>query len=352
MRILSVALKNFRNIKEINIEPHEKMNVICGENAQGKTNLLESLWLFTGAKSFRGTKDKNLVSFGEEKCVLKAEFFSEEIKKSAKIEITERRSAFLNGKKLSSPSKLAEEINAVVFSPADLKIVSESPKLRRNFLDAAICQIYPAYIEILKDYLTAVAQRNKVLKEYKNENEAILDIFEREIAINGRKIIKYRKRYIEILKDFLPDLYNGISSGEEKLELEYIESFSGENFEEGLKLSRREDIFSQKTSIGPHRDDLEFKINGISARNYGSQGQKRSVALSLKLAEAGVLKEKTGEYPVCLLDDVMSELDPKRQDFILNNIKNMQTFITCCDPDNIKNLSSGKTFSIKGGAVL
>lgn len=354
MRIKSLKIENFRNIKEIQIFPSDEMNVIYGENAQGKTNIIEGIWLFTGAKSFRGAKDEELKRFSCEKARLKIEFVAENIEKTAQIEINDKRIACLNEKPLKSVSHLAGKFNAIIFSPTDLRLLSDGPKVRRKFLDMAICQLYPTYIEILRGYTKAVTQRNKILKDFKNNSSVLplLDVFENEIALSGEKIIKYRLRYIEILKEFIPEIYKGISNGRENLEIEYISSNTGENLLTELKNSRKEDMFTYKTSVGPHRDDLEFKINGISAKNFGSQGQKRSVALSLKLAEAEILKKNTGEYPICLLDDIMSELDPKRQNFILNHIKEMQTFLSCCDPETLKNLKEGKRFQIKSGEVL
>ena len=354
MRIKSLKIENFRNIKDIQIFPSDEMNVIFGENAQGKTNIIEAIWLFTGAKSFRGAKDEELKRFSCEKARLKIEFEAEKIEKSAQIEINDKRIACLNEKPLKSVSHLAGKFNAIIFSPTDLRLLSDGPKVRRKFLDMAICQLYPTYIEILRGYTKAVTQRNKILKDFKNNSSVLplLDVFENEIALSGEKIIKYRLRYIEILKEFIPEIYKGISNGQENLEIEYISSNKSENLLTDLKNSRKEDMFTYKTSVGPHRDDLEFKINGISAKNFGSQGQKRSVALSLKLAEAEILKKNTGEYPICLLDDIMSELDPKRQNFILNHIKEMQTFLSCCDPETLKNLKEGKRFQIKSGEVL
>ena len=352
MRVERLELINFRNIENAVISPCENMNVICGENAQGKTNLIEAIWLFTGAKSFRGSKDNNLIKFGIEKANIKLFFIGEEIEKQAQIEIKEKRYAFLNDKALKVPSLLAGSFNAIVFSPNDLRIVTDGPNIRRKFLDTAIGQLYPVYIEILRNYLKAVAQRNKIIKDLKYDStlEIILDSFETEIAFLGEKIISYRKRYIELIGEFLPAVYNGLSSGKEILQTEYINS--NENLEEALKKARAEDKFSGVTSVGPHRDDICFKINGIDVRNYGSQGQKRSVALSLKLCEAQIIKKNTSEWPVCLLDDVMSELDPERQNFVLNHIKEMQTFLTCCDPDNVKNLKAGKIFSVKKGNIF
>ncbi|MBO5021172.1 MAG: DNA replication/repair protein RecF [Clostridia bacterium] len=353
MRVLELTLKNFRNIENAVIVPSEEMNVVCGENAQGKTNLLESIWLFTGAKSFRGSKDSAFVKFGSESAFLQLKFLSEEIEKDASLLINEKRNAVLNENKLKCPSLLAGSFNAIVFSPNDLRLITDGPAVRRRFLDLALGQLYPTYIELLKNYLRAVTQRNKIIKDLKYDGTLgiMLDIYEKEIAENGRKIISFRKKYIELLNNFLPTIYSGLSSGKEILDTEYICCCPEEDLEKKLFDARREDMFSGVTSVGPHRDDIGFKINGIDARSFGSQGQKRSVALSLKLAEAEVIKKNVGEWPVCLLDDVMSELDPERQNFILNHIKEMQTFLSCCDPSNVKNLKAGKIFSVKAGSI-
>lgn len=336
------------------VSPCEGMNVICGENAQGKTNTLEGIWLFTGAKSFRGSKDNNLVKFGCEKALLSLDFLGEGIEKTARIEIETKRIAFLNGKKQKSAGELAGNFKAIIFSPNDLSLVKDGPNVRRKFLDIAIGQLYPSYIEILRNYLRAVTQRNKIIKDYKYDSSlsSMLDVFEEEIVCEGKKIISLRERYIEILNEFLPKLYEGVSKGRERLEISYIKSSEVDNLGSKLLYNRREDSFLGATSVGPHRDDIDFKINGISARLYGSQGQKRSVALCLKLAEAEIIKKNTGECPICLLDDVMSELDPERQNFVLNHIKGMQTFLSCCDPQNFKNLKAGKIFTVKEGNVF
>lgn len=352
MIINKYNLSSFRNIENCEIFPCDNMNVICGENAQGKTNLIEGIWLFTGAKSFRGAKDSEFIKFSKEKCSLEIDFLSEGIEREAKIVIGEKKELFLNGKKVKNTGEFAGNLNAIVFSPIDLRLVTDGPSVRRRFLDIAIGQLYPSYIEILKNYLRAVTQRNSIIKDLKYDStvSVMLDVFEGEIVANGKRIIELRKRYIEKLNEFLPLLYSGISSGKEILETEYI-SENPDNLEEKLKIARRDDMYSCVTSVGPHRDDILFKINGMNARNFGSQGQKRSIALSLKLAEAEVIRKKVGECPLCLMDDVMSELDPNRQNFILNHVKGMQVFLTCCDPQNVKNLIAGKIFSVKEGKV-
>jgi len=353
MIVKKLECLNFRNIEKEVLMPCERMNVICGENAQGKTNILEAIWLFTGAKSFRGAKDNEFIKFGTEKTVISMDFISESIEKDSSIEIKEKRTATLNGNKLKSAHSLAGSFNAIIFSPIDLKLVGEGPSNRRKFLDTAIGQLYPSYIEILKKYARAVTQRNKIIKDLKYDStlSIMLDVFENEIAENGEKIISFRKKYVAELNNYLGDIYSGISSGKEILSMEYL-SIASDNLAEKLLISRREDMYSGVTTVGPHRDDLEFKINSFSARSFASQGQKRSIALSLKLAEAEVIKKDVGESPCFLLDDVMSELDPDRQNFILNHIEGMQAFITCCDPSNIKNLKEGKIFNVKEGRVV
>ncbi|MBR2040446.1 MAG: DNA replication and repair protein RecF, partial [Clostridia bacterium] len=205
MRINSLNFKNFRNLKNINFEPHSEMNVIFGENAQGKTNIIEAIWAFTGAKSFRGAKDEELLNFNAEKSEIYCNFISEGIEKEIEIEITDKRKAFLNGKALKSPSKLAGNLNAIVFSPQDLRLLTDGPKVRRKFLDTAICQLYPNYIEILREYNRAVMQRNKIIKDYRYDKTVsiMLDVFETEIVDMGNKIISYRKNYIEVLNKYV-----------------------------------------------------------------------------------------------------------------------------------------------------
>lgn len=354
MQVKNIKLNNFRNISSIEINAESGMNVICGENAQGKTNIIEAIWLFTGAKSFRGTKDSSFIKFGEKSAKTSIDFISGGVENNAQMKFSEKRTAILNEKTLNNPSRLAGNFNAIVFSPSDLSLVESGPEKRRRFLDTSIGQIYPNYIEILRSYSRAVMQRNHIIKDYRYDGSlsVMLDVFEREIAESGEKIIKYRKNFLETINKFVPSIYSGISGGREEIKSVYVANQDGILLEQKLREARKSDMYSGVTSIGPHRDDIEFKINGISARSYGSQGQKRSVALSLKLAGAEVIKEITGEYPVCLLDDVMSELDVTRQNYILNHIRNWQSFITCCDPSNVERLRDGKIIQIKDGAVI
>lgn len=360
MKLKALEINNFRNIENMNIEPCETVNVIFGENAQGKTNLLESIWLFTGCKSFRGTSDKELVMFEKEKSKLKLDFFSDGRDQYMNIDIDTKRKISKNGIEYPSCSKAVGEIRCVVFSPVHLSIIKQGPAERRKFIDIAISQLRPNYAKLLTEYNRSVKQRNILLKDaaFHSEIYDMLDIWDDRTAHYASRIANYRISYLEKLKIQVDEIYGGISSKKEKIEIKYIQSGEKENFIskeeyiEKLKKARKEDIALGSTSVGIHRDDIEISIDGISARKYGSQGQQRSAALALKLGEASVIKEMTGEQPVALLDDVMSELDISRQDYILNHIKDWQVFITCCDPNTIKNLKQGKGFEIEKGKII
>lgn len=358
MIIKNVRIENFRNIDLARFSPHKKMNIIYGENAQGKTNILEAIWLFTGEKSFRKAKDNELLKFDKESYRIRVKFESNEREQEAVLQFREKeyKKFTLNGVELSSASELVGKFNAVIFSPDDISIISDGPSVRREFLDNAITQIYPAYEKMLKNYNKALTQRNNALKDYRyhREIEYVLDAFENSIVNLGFSIIKYRKRYVDLLNEFCPDIYKEITEQKENIKIEYCTTIGAtiDDFKVKLKKSREEDMYTLKTSIGPHRDNLQIDINGNSSRNYGSQGQKRTASLSIKLAEGEVINKTTGIRPIVLLDDVMSELDKTRQNYILNHIKNWQVFITCCDPNNINGLKSGRIFKVKNGRCV
>ena len=361
MKIKNINIENFRNIKELSLD-FEDVNIIWGENAQGKTNLIEAIFLFTGSKSFRGAKDSQLIKMGEEKSKLKIEFEGSGREQSAEIKIGSKREASLNGVKKKSTSLLSDEIKAVIFSPVHLNMIKDGPGERRKFVDAALCQIKSNYRKLLKEYNRCLDQRNILLKDLKNnpELDSLLYIWNKNLASSGAKIIYQRLKYLEALSPFVKDIFSGISSGNEEIELKYHSSieYSADVEEIEKKLLRAlennkyQDMMNRATSIGPHRDDIEILINNMSARVYGSQGQQRSCVLALKLAEANLLEQITKKEPIALLDDVMSELDEKRQDYILNHIKNRQVFITCCDKETILRLKKGKTFHIDKGNLI
>lgn len=361
MKINNIELENYRNIDSLNVS-FDDVNIIWGENAQGKTNLIEAIYLFTGAKSFRGAKDKELVKFGAEKSKLKIDFFGNDREQNAEIIIDTKRTATLNGIKKKSASSLGDELKAVVFSPVHLSMIKDGPSERRHFIDGALCQLKSNYRILLKDYQRALVQRNSLLKDLvKNpELESMLYIWNNNLAKTGAKIIFQRLKYLEAIEPFVKEIFLGISSGNEEIDLKYVgaDEFTAdiENIEgtllKALDDTKLVDMINKTTTKGPHRDDIEILINGKSARTYGSQGQQRSCVLAMKLAEASLLKQMTGIEPIALLDDVMSELDEKRQDYILNHIKDWQVFITCCDKETILRLKNGKTLHIEKGKLL
>ncbi|MBR3149202.1 MAG: DNA replication/repair protein RecF [Eubacterium sp.] len=361
MKINKIDITNFRNIEKLTAE-FDDVNIVWGENAQGKTNLVEALYLFTGAKSFRGVRDSELVKFDAEFSKIKIDFESEKRQQSAELVIKGRREATLNGVKKKSAAELGDSIKAVIFSPVHLSMIKDGPIERRKFIDGALCQLKSGYKNLLKDYNRALVQRNNLLKDvYSNpELDSLLYIWNTNLARFGAKIVYQRLKYIETITPFIKDIYSGISGGSEEIEIQYIGSAEKvcptdeieKNILKLLDENKVQDLQNKTTSAGAHRDDIDILINGKSARKFGSQGQQRSCVLALKLAEAALLEQMTGEKPIALLDDVMSELDEKRQDYILNRIKGLQVFITCCDKEQILRLKEGKTFNIDNGKIV
>jgi DNA replication and repair protein RecF len=363
MQVTRVSFENFRNLKTGCFEPCEGVNVIVGENAQGKTNLLEAIWLFTGTKSFRAAKDSELVAFNEETCQLKMNFFAADREQEAEITIHARRAATLNGVKLSSAAKLAGEFCGIVFSPADLSLIKGGPAERRRLIDAAYCQLRPSYVKTLSEYARILSQRNALCKA-QNSGEAfeeMMDLWDRQLAQAGCRIIHARRQYVTQMAKRARGIYDGLASGKEDFDLRYVTTVDIRPEEtpteiavklyEALREHRRNDLAAGFTTVGPHRDDMEVFISGCSARSFASQGQQRSAVLAIKLAEAALLEEVTGEKPIALLDDVMSELDHSRQEYILNHIQDWQVFISCCDPEPLKALKNGKTVFVKSGEL-
>lgn len=362
MKINTIQIENFRNIEAMSLT-FDNTNIIYGENAQGKTNLIEAIYLFTGAKSFRGAKDSELIRFGTDFSRLNIEFEGKQRQQTASIQIKNRREAILNGVPKSSASALGDEIKAVIFSPAHLSMVQDGPAKRRKFIDLALCQIKSGYKKLLSDYNRCLIQRNMLLKDIAagKMNTEMLYVWNQNLIKTGAKLIYQRSKYVEALQEPAEKIHEGLSANQEKMTLEMAGSFSYKNksveelenaFREQLEESLQEDLSLKTTAIGPHRDDMEIKINEKSVRKYGSQGQQRSCVLSLKLAEAEILRRMTEEEPIALLDDVMSELDENRQDYILNHMKNMQLFISCCDANTVLRMKKGKTFQIQNGGIL
>ena len=363
MTVNSVKIKNFRNIADLSFTADNEVNVIYGENAQGKTNILESIWLFTGCKSFRGAKDSELIKFSEDFAKINLEFSNNLREKKSEIIIADKKkNASLNGVSLRSTAELIGSFYAVIFSPVHLSLIKDGPSARRKFLDTALCQLKPSYAEHLASFKRALIQRNALLKDLHLNSQLydMLDTWDDQLARYSACVIKERLQYIDLLSEYSKSIYSGISENKENFSVFYSKKMDKDlsvkdiylSEIENLKNSRKEDIFSKTTTVGPHRDDLEILINNVSARSFGSQGQQRSCALALKLGESEIIKKITGETPVALLDDVMSELDEKRQDYVLNHINDRQVFLTCCDPSQVLRLCGGKSFLVKGGEII
>lgn len=369
MYVIRFAARDFRNLEEEEIFPCEEINVIYGDNAQGKTNLLEGIWLFTGGHSFRGAKDAELPRIDPETgknlmgAVLALDFYSAEREQSAMLQIENgRRSAEINGVKKDTGTALVGKVRAVIFSPEHLLLVKEGPTRRRNYLDTALCQLKPSYASVLTAYRRALMQRNALLKEKRerpSQPADTLSVWNARLARLGAQVVQERQSFTESVAPKISGIYDGIARGRERLEVRYCPSVKGgstvgeieELFMQELSRTSASDIRSGFTSVGPHRDDLDIEIDGVSARSYGSQGQQRSAVLAMKLAEAQILTEFSGESPIVLLDDVMSELDRQRQDYLLNHLQGQQVFITCCSPETVELMENGMRFHVDGGAV-
>ncbi len=361
MHVEKLCLTDFRNIKNAEIYPDKGVNVFIGENAQGKTNALESLWLFSGGRSFRGSKDTELVRIGCDRAQIEGTFFSEGRRQQAVITVDKRRHVAVNEIEQPAMNKIVGKFPAVVFFPDHLFLIKEGPEGRRRFMDAAICQIRPAYLQILANYNRVLEQRNALIKTWRTSaDEAMWEVLTLKLAQCGQQIVKERLKYTDSLRKTAVSRYAGLSRNQEELflayepkqEYEQLSEFEiGERLYQSLIDHRQNDADAGYTTVGPHREDLHIKINDLSARHFGSQGQQRSAVLALKLAEAEILKEAVGESPMVLLDDVMSELDSFRQEYIVTRLKDWQVFITCCDGGAVYPKLAGKRFHVKHGEI-
>ena len=363
MYLTRLELRQFRNMEQLELLPCPGINVIYGDNAQGKTNLAEAIWLFTGAKSFRGAKERELLRFGAPQAQLKADFVADGRQQEAILTIDSQRSASLNQLPLSSASQLAGRFLAVVFSPSHLALVQEGPALRRRFLDTALSQLLPQYGANLREYQRLLDQRGALLRDAERFPQLwdTLDVWDQQLAKRGAWLLYCRAQYVARLRKAACPVYGGISSQEEQLTMALESSIgAGEcmNREElsqlflrRLQEGRAQDIQRHSTGCGPHRDDLALAVNGQPLRLYGSQGQQRSAVLALKLAECAILEELSGESPIVLLDDVMSELDSRRRSYLLNKIQGRQVFVTCCARESPQLVEQGRAFRIQGGRL-
>ena len=348
----NISLENFRNYGNQTIAFHEKLNLFLGKNAQGKTNLLESLFIMGLGKSFRTNKDSDMIAFGKD--YARASCLADGEKGNTEIDIVYQKEGKIikvDGVKLSRSADLLEHVYIVIFSPEDLKIIKEGPEHRRRFLDRELCQIKPVYYSDLGNYKKVLKQRNFLLRE-KNPDRNLFSVFDVSLADYGTRIVAERKDFTKRLQELSSKIHSDISQGQENLNVEYeTEVTDKEQFRALLEKNFESDIYKGFTGFGPHKDDLRIEVNGVDIRTFGSQGQQRTAALSMKLAEIGLIKQETGCSAVLLLDDVLSELDNSRQRYLIESMKDIQVFITATEIEKevMDLLPEGFTFQIESG---
>ena len=357
MIIRSIELKNFRNYEELQLQLDHGTNILFGDNAQGKTNILESAYVSGTTKSHKGSRDKEMIRFGESESHIRTIVEKNGMEYQIDMHLKKNRSKgiAINRVPIKKAGELFGILNIVFFSPEDLNIIKNGPSERRRFLDSEICQLDKIYLADLTKYNKILNQRNKLLKDitFHPDLEATLPVWDMQLVSYGRRIIKRRKQFVEELNEIIFDIHKRISGDREELFLKYEPSIDEAFFEDELDRAKDKDRRYCQTSVGPHRDDISFFIRDIDIRRFGSQGQQRTCALSLKLAEIELVKRSIHDTPVLLLDDVLSELDSNRQNYLLNSIHNIQTVITCTGLDEfVKNrFQIDRVFQVVNGKV-
>ena len=354
MYIEKIKLQNFRNYKQLELNLNKNINIIYGNNAQGKTNILESIFLCSFGKSFRTTKEKEMIKFNETNLIVEVFYQKKDRDGKIKIEIRDKKQIYLNGIKIKKLSELLGNVNIVIFTPEDINILKDGPAGRRRFLDMMIGQLRPNYVYNLNMYLKTIEQRNNYLRQIREENkpEEMLEIWDEKLAEYAEIIFNYRNEFIKKIIQKINKIHSEITENKEKLEIEYISNCENkENYLKLLKERRKLDIIKGFTTKGIHRDDFMIYINEKEVGTYGSQGQNRTVVLSLKLAELNVIYDEIGEYPIFLLDDFMSELDIERRKNFLNNIKNTQVILTGTEKIDLPNLEYN-LYNVKKGEIV
>ena len=357
MNIRSIELKNFRNYENLEISFDEGTNILFGDNAQGKTNILEAAYMSGTTKSHKGSRDREMIRFGEEEDHLKTVVVRGGREYQIDMHLKKNRAKGIAIDKI--PIKKASELfgilNIVFFSPEDLNIIKNGPAERRRFLDSELCQLDRIYLADLTNYNKILAQRNKLLKDmiYRPSLSDTLPVWDMQLIETGKKIIRRRKQFVDELREIVSDIHYRISGGKEELFLKYEPNIDDIFFEDELSRAKEKDKKLCQTSVGPHRDDLLFSIGDVDIRKYGSQGQQRTSALSLKLSEIELVRKSISDTPVLLLDDVLSELDSSRQNYLLNNISDTQTIITCTGLDEfVRNrFTVNRVFEVIAGHV-
>jgi len=366
MQINELSLLDYRNYHEQGVSFDGRCNVIFGENAEGKTNLLEALIYLSSGKSPRARRDQELIRFEADAARLTGFITARDREFRTEVELYRgrRRKLRVNGVPAKTAAELGQVFQTVFFCPDDLYLIREGAAARRRFLDTALCQLRPRYAAALASYNRAYEQKTRILRDWE-DRPGLLDAlpeFNEQMVRCGAVLIRYRARYAERLAEFAAANHRECSGGKEELEIAYRTVSAVDNplaevreIEARLRAHMESHQEAERASrlclSGPHKDDLAVSINGQEAKAYSSQGQTRTAALAMKLAEREILKNAVGEYPVLLLDDVLSELDPRRQEFVLNRIGGGQVFITCCEDDRLPKLLGGRVFHVKQGTV-
>ncbi len=359
MFVKSLYLKNFRNILEANINLSQNVNIFMGNNAQGKTNLLESIYITSIGRSFRTVFDKEIINFENEYAFVSAEVCDENAydKIDFAIDKTGKKRIAINKCPIKKNGDLLGNMYTVTFTPIDLNLIKSGPSERRNFLNIELCQLSNVYLNNLKQYNIILKQRNNLLKKIQKNKDLEDQLFMWDIQLieYGKKIFKSRKAFIEQINDFAKKLHSKITDDNENLEIIYKYNVSYEDFEDKILKSRKKDIMLGSTTVGVHKDDISFFINKRDVRIYGSQGQQRTASLSTKLAEIYLVKSVKGKTPILLLDDVLSELDKKRQNFLIKEMNDLQVILTCTGVEDFincfENQDNIKIFKVKNGNI-
>ncbi|MBR4777592.1 MAG: DNA replication/repair protein RecF [Lachnospiraceae bacterium] len=357
MIIRSLELSNFRNYEKLNISFSPDVTILYGDNAQGKTNVLEALYTASTTKSQKGSKDKDMIKFNESESHIRMTVEDGDIERRIDMHLksTKQKGVAIDGIPIRKASELYGIMNIISFSPDDLGIIKEGPAERRRFIDMELCQLDKLYMHNFSGYNRALDQRNNLLKQisFNAELKGTLNVWDEQLINFGEYLIEKRDLFIKEISDIASKIHSIITENKETLEIQYLPSTDKESFRNELLSSREKDIILKMTNVGPHRDDMVFMVNGQDARKYGSQGQQRTAALTLKLAEIELVKKKTGKNPVLLLDDVLSELDRNRQNKLLENISGVQTIVTCTGLEEfIKNrIKYDKVYRVTAGTI-
>ena len=358
MIIKSLELKDFRNYETLAINFGPGTNILYGDNAQCKTNILEAIYLAATTKSHRGTRDGDIIRFGSEEGHIRIMLFKNDVDTKLDIHLRKAKTKgiAIDGKKIKKAAELLGLLNVVFFSPEDLNIIKNGPGERRRFTDMELCQLDDFYLYNLNNYNKIVNQRNTLLKDvYFNPSlKETIEIWDSQLVSYGSKVIERRKSFTDQLNEVIGPVHEKLSGGRESLRIIYDPNVEIEDYERELSSSTERDIKSKMTNVGPHRDDFIFMVGDLDIRKFGSQGQQRTAALSLKLAEIEIVKRLINDTPILLLDDVLSELDSGRQQFLLESIGDVQTIITCTGVEDFVNsrLEIDKLFNISNGALV